>query len=234
MGEVFIFLFDHIGGAALVLILGYAADQISTPALKAYIVDLVKRRTHKHLLRAANFFNFFLSGFIEPVFGKKALSFSFFIRSCVVTVILLVVVLCLQIILYGRQAFYQFRIVEYSNYVSALLLIFIILSNFLIDYISNAKSISLLRMAANSGRPSNVPLMFVADATLTISIFSFLFPFVLASGLLIEEQFRPSAQIKIAPVQEPLRALMAHRAEAATALSVSGRILTRGPCDAEI
>jgi hypothetical protein len=44
MSDVFIFIFDRIGVAALILIFGYVADQISTPELKQYVIGLAKRR----------------------------------------------------------------------------------------------------------------------------------------------------------------------------------------------
>lgn len=198
MGEVSIFLFDHLSGAALVLILGYAADQLSTPALKTYIADLIKLRTYgPSLTGGSNFFLQFINGFIEPIFGTKQFSFRFFFRSCDVSLIFLIIALVLQLIFCGQKTFDQFRLVEYSAYVSAIIFVFIALSNMLIDYISNSKSISLLRMAANSGRPSSVFIIAMADTTLTISIFSAMFPFVIATGLLIEERFRPPVTIEI-------------------------------------
>jgi hypothetical protein len=210
MAEVFIFLFEHLGGAALVLILGFAADQISTPTLKSYVVDLIRHRVGKQkITHPTNFYLSFLNGFIEPIFGKKTLSFSFFIRSCLVSIIFLISAIFLQLIFYGPQTFNQLWIVGYSAYTNTMLLIFLILFIFIIDYISNAKSISLLRMAASSGRPSNVFLIFIADTTLTISIFSIMFPLALVLGLYLAEPFRPSRQVEIKHVQEPLRELVA-------------------------
>jgi hypothetical protein len=66
-------------------------------------------------------------------------------------------------------------------------------------------------MAANSGRPSSVFLVFMADTTLTISIFSILFPQALALSLYLMEPFRAASSLTVQPVQEPLRELLAQR-----------------------
>jgi hypothetical protein len=208
MGEIFIFLFEHVGGAALVLILGFAADQISTPALKSYVVGLIKGRAQKKF-RGENFYLPFLQGFIEPVFGRKTLSFSFFIRSCGMSIVFLLTALFLQFIFYGTESVNQFRIFFYSGFASFVVLVVLICFVFVIDYVSNAKSISLLRMAANSGRPSSVFLVFIADTTLTISIFTMIFPSALLISLFLTEPLLPPTQIKAAPVQTALRDLLA-------------------------
>jgi hypothetical protein len=212
MGEVVIFLFEHFSPAALFLVLGYAADQISTPVLKEYIVKWVRKETHGNVFtHPTNFFRFVLEGFIEPIFGNRIFSLSFFLRSCLVTTIFLIVIFGSQLFVYGLPAFTQLRIVDYSHYVNALLVLAIILSTFVIDYVSNAKSISLLRMAASSGRPSSVILIFMADTTLTIAIFSILFSSALSLFLMIEEPFRPAVHVKIAPVSRTLQNLITER-----------------------
>ena len=100
MAEFAVFIFEHLGIAAVVLFLGFLADYFSTPALKVTISQWVQSNGNIKFNKSNNrkFLNSFLDGYIHNIYGRSLFSISFFFRSSAVTFIFLAIAITFQLI----------------------------------------------------------------------------------------------------------------------------------------
>lgn len=177
MGEIFIYFVDHFGITALVLLFGFLADKISTPHFKSIVAGWIKRRgaiplDHESLSRTLRLF---LTDFLYKIYSPRVWSVRFFARSAIVSVIVFALVVLIQF--WAKpNAREQFTTISPTFATAAMIVLILLISNLILDYLSNAQSVSLLRMAANSGRLVDVLVILWADIVLTVALFSLIFP----------------------------------------------------------
>jgi hypothetical protein len=194
MPEFASFLFEHLGAAAIIVFFGFIADYFSTTEFKKDVARWLTSRK-KIVATKANVtkvLTAFLQGFLYRIYGSKLFSVGFFIRSSAVSLLFLTVALCIQGIYHSN---FDDEVLV-SSYLGVGIAIFasLIFFNFVIDYVSNVQTISLLRMAAESGRILDVLVVFFADIALTITLFTLLFPVGIVVGAVATEALRPPTE----------------------------------------
>jgi len=192
MAEILVYLLQHAGMPVLLIAFGYIADQLSTDLLKTSVIGWIKASPAPAMTRKGirKFLRLFLDGFIHKIYTNNLFSFRFFRRSCLVSLSFLFAAILIQVIYYPSQTLNEFQIVEYRSRDAVILLTIVLLINFGVDYLSNILTISLLRMAMLSGRILDTILIFLADITLTITLFTLFFPAGLTIAALFD-QTRP-------------------------------------------
>src|SRR5262245_44553157 len=106
MPEIAKFLFEHLGGAAIILFFGFLADHFSTQQFKAEVAGWLAKR-HKLSFQTHNVqkvLTSFLDGFLYRVYGHQIFSLRFFLRSCGVSILFLAVGIAVQAIYYPDYA----------------------------------------------------------------------------------------------------------------------------------
>jgi hypothetical protein len=185
MIDLAIYFLEHVSLAALVFVLGFMVDYVATPSLKNEALVWLRAGTFAISLRKV--LTGFLSGFIYRLYGKRPLSFGFFLRSSLISCIFLALTVVLQIF-YGRKPATQFTGIGPHDGIDLAILCILLFVNLIIDYISNTQTIIFLRMAASTGRVVDAVVAFYSDILVTLAIFTFLFPVgVVATILLLSE-----------------------------------------------
>lgn len=195
MADIAVFLFEQVGVLALLLIIGYFIDLISTREFKDDVNEWIKSHYKinysqewiSHLLKSV------LDGVMHRIYGSRIFSLKFVIRTCVVSILFLISAVVIQISFYSEEAIQQYRLIVNRPIDALILILSLTVTNFVVDYISNVTSISFLRMAAQSGKLFDTFLVFVADVTLTITIFSLIYP----AGALVALTFNQSSNRSI-------------------------------------
>jgi hypothetical protein len=203
--EFAVYLAEHFSIAALVIALGLVLDYVATPALKLEVVTWLRTGTFAISLR--NLLTGFLDGFIYRLFSAKTFSFTFFLRSSAISSVFLVVILLLQFIL-DRDPLSQFENLGPNFGIATLVLIVFLLTNFVIDYVSNVQTIVFLRMAAATGRVSDAIVAFYSDLIVTLAIFTFLFPLAIIASVEISAATKTTHLLRIKEADEKFTALV--------------------------
>jgi hypothetical protein len=178
----------------------------------------------------------FLRGFLRRLVGESPARLSFFLRSAFLSVALVFGITILQSFFSKDTQLLSLL----ANYISIGLIpsSIMICTNVLIDYLSNAITLSCVRMAAASGRWFDLLVTFLADFSLTITLFTLLFPIGLAlASAALESAVKPvQAQLTAVPIvgNSPLRLMITLTNDAYRALvlqlapiSASGTILVQ-------
>lgn len=187
MGELAVYLIQHVGLAGFVVAVGFILDHVCSPELKVKVVQWVNTKNGPPSLQQV--LSSFLEGFMDRLFGSRLFSTRFFIRSSLVSFCLLTIAWILLVRANELDASLLLQELNLTSPPGIVLLVMVVFFNFFIDYLSNIETIALLRMAALSGRAFDTLIVFLADLTLTVMLFSVLFPFVIVAALLVAEQF---------------------------------------------
>jgi hypothetical protein len=199
MSEIGIFLFKHLGPAALVILLGFIADYISSHSLKADVVRWMSRRERIDFSRpiVTRVLNSFLEGYVQKIFASRLWSFKFLFRSSLVSFSIFVVVIVLQRLFYPEEFAFEFSFFGTDTLGAICMLSVGLVLNWFIDYLANVKTYSLLRMASESGRIFDFLLTVFADLALTITLFVAVFPATAVVNIYIFEWFNTDTTIEL-------------------------------------
>src|ERR1041384_1175440 len=199
MAEILVYLLQHLGFPVVLIAFGYIADHLSSQYLKDTIVRWISRQSTPPITtgRVRRFLKLFLDGFIHRIFGTRFLSLKFFSRTCVVSIVFLSFAVAFQFLYYPNESITQFRPFLSRPLEAAIFLSLVLIFNFSMDYLSNIITISLLRMAMHSGRIFDTLVVFVADVTLTVTLFTLVFPIGVTIDALIDELLSPVGRILI-------------------------------------
>jgi hypothetical protein len=89
-----IYLLEHVDLASLVVVLGLVLDYVATQPLKSEALAWV--RAGRFAVSLKHFLTGFLRGFIYRLFGKRLFSVRFFLKSSLISLVLLIIVVVLQ------------------------------------------------------------------------------------------------------------------------------------------
>lgn len=163
---------------AMLFALALTADRLTSKSARAHIGDSI-RRSLEHS-SSKNFRN--PSVFIEKI---KPFSLRSILVSAVFSIYAFVIIIYIQFFLLG----YDFSVViegvreEYINQF-VLFLVFIIASNFVVDYLSFTQTLVLLRLINRSNSKKSLFVIFFTDLLASINIFTFAYALFLAFGVL--------------------------------------------------
>lgn len=200
MAEIATFLLEHLGLPALVVVFGFVADYISTPELKRLAIEKLSAKGGKR--SAARFGKALLASFLTEFLYRifdKTLSWKFFARSAIVSVTLLALFFVIQLVFYDEAADQLDGIAE-SAFSWVIIVIIVVTANIGIDFLSNAATIVLLRLASASGRLLDTVIVIFADLSLTIVLFTLLFPIAIVAATLIVDKSTVTAELEAKPV----------------------------------
>jgi hypothetical protein len=113
-------------------------------------------------------------------------------RTCLVSAAFFFAAVSIQFCLYPNESFSEFKILSLRPGEAFLYLLALFILNFVVDYFSNITTISLLRMAARSGSLFDTLLVFLADVTLTVTVFTLIYPVGILFDLVINQTFNRS------------------------------------------
>jgi hypothetical protein len=195
MAELAIFLVEHLGPPALIVMFGFVADYVSTKGLKENAVAwLARDRSHPRGPRFGKvLLTSFLSGFLYRIFDRT-LTVRFLLRSLIVSMVIFILVI-------GLQSIYHEEVIDkllslgptWPQFIAIFLIITAI--NFAIDLLSNVTTVALLRLAASSGRLWDTIVVCAADLSLTIVVFTLTFPLALVTAVLIIDGSRTTVNV---------------------------------------
>jgi hypothetical protein len=197
MPEIGQFLFEQLGAAALIIFFGFLADYFSTPEFRREVALWISRKSAFDLRAQSirSVLTAFLDGFLYRIFGSRLFSLQFFVRSCGISLMFFCVAIAIQAIYFPHVSD---ELITSDNYaIGAVLIGALVISNLCIDYLSNVQTISLLRMAAGSGRLLDVLVVFFADISLTVTLFTLLFPIGIVGGAIFAEIIRPPTAVSL-------------------------------------
>lgn len=197
MPEFATLLFEHLSAASIIVFFGIAADYFSTPEFKKEVATWISGRggidLRSHIVKKV--LTAFLDGFLYRIYGTRLFSVQFFMRSCGMSLIFLSLAVTIQKI-YFHTVLDELTVSD--NYIIAsVIIIALVGSNFCVDYLSNVQTISLLRMAAESGRILDAFVVFIADIALTVTLFTLLFPIGIVGSAILVEIIRPPMEVSL-------------------------------------
>jgi hypothetical protein len=158
-------------------------------------------RAGRFAVSLKHFLTGFLRGFIYRLFGKRLFSVRFFLKSSLISLVLLVIVVVLQAG-YQRRPISQFTGIGPNTSVDLAVLFILLIVNFFIDYISNVQTIIFLRMAAATGRIADVIVAFYSDLIVTLAIFTFLFPVGIICSIAFFSYVGESSQLELSTTSQ--------------------------------
>lgn len=199
MIDLGIYLLEHVDLASLVVVLGLVLDYVATQPLKSEALAWV--RAGRFAVSLKHFLTGFLRGFIYRLFGKRLFSVRFFLKSSLISLVLLVIVVVLQAG-YQRRPISQFTGIGPNTSVDLAVLFILLIVNFFIDYISNVQTIIFLRMAAATGRIADVIVAFYSDLIVTLAIFTFLFPVGIICSIAFLSYVGESSQLELSATSQ--------------------------------
>jgi len=192
-----------LGWPALILILGGLLDIYSDNELKNIIVEYFRGvRPPKDISISLRLF---LHGFLYSLLGERTNYIKFFVRSSLISIVVVAIVFVYQ------QYVTRFRDncelschIQYviENYTNVRTILVLLLVNCIIDYLANIVTVSLIELASNGCSILQFIITAGASLSLTVVIFTTIFPIGIVLAVLMYEATGPNVRINAALLAE--------------------------------
>jgi hypothetical protein len=202
MENIGIFLAQVLGvPLAIIWLVGWMLDQWTTAEakenfrkwwLESQALAAFSRNELSAILRI------FLNGFLYRTLSERVFSKRFFVRSFILSIGATALCVVLQFLYYpAGEVSEQFRISPGAPITGLFSFAILFLAASVSDYFCNIITVSLLNMAASTGRILDTLIVMFADLATTVTVFLVVFPIGIVASSILNASSAPSVSSKL-------------------------------------